>query len=139
MPPTRSATRCGLPDIERAGREIIEKEERFRPLADQIVDAHRHEVLPDVVQKPRIDRDAQFRADAIGRGDKDRVLKPGRAQIEKRAEAADPAHDARPGGRAGRGLDPFHQRIARGDVNARLGIAEPLRRHEHLHRACAPP
>jgi hypothetical protein len=39
-------------DLQLAGGEIVEKEERLGPLADQVVDAHGDQVDADPVQMP---------------------------------------------------------------------------------------
>ena len=111
-------------DLQLAGREIVEEEQGFRPLTHQIIDAHGDKVDPDRVVKPCIDRDLELGAHAIGRGDKDRIVIASRLEVEERAEAAKPRHHARPRRGGGSWLDPVDQRIARVDVDARLGIGE---------------
>ena len=93
MPSITSARRF---DVERAGREIVEEEERLRALHDEVVHAHRDEVDADRAVLAALDGDLQLGADAVGRRDQDRVAKAGRLQVEQRAEAAEPADHARP-------------------------------------------
>ena len=60
-------------DVELAGREVVEEEERLGALHDQVVDAHRDEVDADRVVLAGVDRDLELGADAVGGGDQDRV------------------------------------------------------------------
>ncbi len=63
---------AGTLDVELAGREIIEKEQRLCALHDEIVDAHGDEVDADRVVQPGVDGDLQLGADAVVGGDQDR-------------------------------------------------------------------
>ena len=119
-----SMIRGGHVDIELAGREVVEEEERLGPLADKIVDAHRDEVDADGVDDAGVDRDAKLGADTVGRGDEDRIAVARGLEVEERAEPAEPAHDARPQGAPRGGLDPLDQRVAGVDIDARVGIGE---------------
>ena len=47
------------------GRKIIEKEKRSRALHENVVNAVIYKVLPDRVVNTGIERDFQFRADAV--------------------------------------------------------------------------
>ena len=60
-------------DLELAGGEVVEEEQRLGALADQVVDAHRHQVDADGVEPAGVDREPELGADAVGRGDEDRV------------------------------------------------------------------
>ena len=82
--------------VERGGGEIVEEEERLGALHDEVVDAHRDEVDADRAVLAAIDGDLQLGADAVGRGDQDRVAEAGRLQVEERPEAAESAEHARP-------------------------------------------
>ena len=117
----------------RAG-EVVEEEQRLRPLTDQVVDAHRHEIDADPAEIPGVDRYAQLGAHPVGRGDQHRVGITRGRRVEQRGEAAEPGHAARaPGGRRG-GPDPLDKRVARGDVHTRLGIGQSfgaVRRRTH--------
>ena len=53
-------------DVKMTGREIIQEKQRLGPLADQIVDAHRHQINPHSGQVCQLDGNAQLRSDAIG-------------------------------------------------------------------------
>lgn len=53
-------------DIELAGGEVVEKEQRLGAPTDQVVHAHRHEVDADRVDVAGVDGDTQLGTDAIG-------------------------------------------------------------------------
>ena len=65
--------RAGL-DVERAGREVVEEEQRLGAGDEHVVDAHRDEVDADRVVAVRRERRLQLRADTIGAADEDRLL-----------------------------------------------------------------
>ena len=89
MPATIAA--AGL-DVELAGREVVEEEQRLGALHDDVVDAHRDEVDADRVVDAGLERDLELGADAVGAGDQDRVLEARRLEVEQPAEAAQAAH-----------------------------------------------
>jgi hypothetical protein len=95
-------------------------------LHDQIVDAHRHQIDADRVQNAGVDGDLELGADAVGRGNEDRVLEAGGARIEGGAETADFAVGAGPLGRAGQRFDRLNQRLAGVDVDPRLAVVEAV-------------
>ena len=97
-----SITRAAAVDLEPAGGEIVEEEQRLGALADQVVDAHRDEVDADGVEPPGLDGELELGADPVGRGDEDRVGVAGGPQVEERAEPAEPRHHPGPRGRARR-------------------------------------
>jgi hypothetical protein len=80
--------------------------------------------MPIVSTLPGVDGDPQFRAHAIGGGHQHRVVIARSLEVEKRAEPAEPRHHPGPCCRGGSGLDPVHQRIARVDIHAALGIGQ---------------
>ena len=116
----------GLGHLQLARREVVEEEQRLRPLADQVVHAHRDEVDPHRVEPPGLDGELELGADPVGRGHQHRILVTGGAQVEQRPEPAEAGHDPGAVRAPGGGLDPLHQRIAGGDVHASVGIAEAL-------------
>ncbi len=75
--------------IEPAGGEIVEEEQRLGALDDQVVDAHRDEVDADGVENAGVDGDLELGADAVGRGDQQRVAVAGGLEVEEAAEAAE--------------------------------------------------
>ena len=56
----------GNTDIELAGSEIVEKEERLGALHHEIVDVHGDEIDADPVMRPGLDGELELGADAIG-------------------------------------------------------------------------
>ena len=116
----------GLIDLQLAGGEIVEEEQRLRALADQIVHAHRDKVDADGVNVSGVDGDAQLGPHAVGCRNEDRIAVARALQVEKRTEPAEPRHGARPRGAFGRGLDPLHQVVARVDIDAGVGIGDPV-------------
>ena len=79
--------------LELSGAEIIQKEQRLGAGDDQIVHAHGDEVDADRPVAAGLDGDAQFGADAVGRGDQDRIAVAGFGEVEQAAEAADSADE----------------------------------------------
>jgi len=70
-----------------------------------------------------VDGDLQFRADAVGGGDQQRVLEAGRLGIEESAETAERGVRARARGGARQGCDGFDQGIAGIDIDARVLVS----------------
>ena len=68
--------------------QIIQKEQRFGALDDEIVYAHGDQVDADRIVDAGAEGEFQFGADAIGRGDEQGVFEAGRTQIEQSAKAA---------------------------------------------------
>ncbi len=138
-----AAGRCDAGDhafrlrhVEPAGREIIEEQERLGALHDEVVDAHRHEIDAHRVVAPRLDRDLELGADAVGGDDEDGIAVARRLQIEERAEAAQSGVGAGPRRRLRQRLQRRDERVARVDVDAGSAIAQGalLIRHEASSR-----
>jgi len=72
------------------------------------------------------DRDAQLGADAVGRGEQNRIPETRRPGVEDRTEAAECGGRAAAGGRARQGLDRLDQRIAGIDVDAGVAVGQPV-------------
>ena len=84
------------------------------------------------------DRDLDLGADAVGRGDQDRVGEAGGFEIEQPAEAAD--FGAGAGARRGahQGLDQIHHAVAGIDIDAGVRVARLI--HEsHQFGSRSPP
>ncbi len=122
-------------DLQLAGGKIVEEEQRFGALADEVVHAHGHEVDPDAREAPRLDRQPELRPDPVRRRNQHRVRVARGLQVEERAEAAEPRHHPRSRRGRRRRLDAIHQRVARIDVDAGLRIGQPVRPMGH---ACPP-
>tara|TARA_R110002126_G_scaffold97104_3_gene226608 strand:- start:1467 stop:2048 length:582 start_codon:yes stop_codon:yes gene_type:complete len=116
--------RAGRFDIELAGGVVIEEEQRLGALHDQIVHAHGNEVRANAGIVSGIDREAELGADAIGRGDENRILETGGFRIEDTTKAANGAIGARPDRGLGQGLDEFDQLVRRINVNARFLVGK---------------
>ena len=59
--------------VEPADGDVVEEEQRLGALADEVVDAHRHQVDADRLEPAGALRDERLRADAVGRGHQHRV------------------------------------------------------------------
>ncbi len=109
-------------DIQLAGGEIIEEEQRLSTLHDQVIDTHGNEINADRIVLSSINGDLQFRPDTVIGSNQNRIPEPGRFKIEQTAKTADLAVSARsPGGFDCR-LDAFNQRIARINIDTGIGI-----------------
>jgi len=74
----------------------------------------------------------QLGADAVGRGDQDRIAKAGLRQVKQAAEAADLTQCPGARGAPRQGTDRRHQGLARVDVHPRLAIPGHLGRLQGL-------
>ena len=85
--------------------------------------------MPIVSWRAGLDRDLDLGADAVGRGDQDRVGKP--AALRSNSPPKPPISASAPGrrGRAHQRLDQLHHAVAGIDVDAGLGIGEARCRH----------
>jgi hypothetical protein len=115
-----------LVDGELAGGEVVEEQQRLRPLADQIVDAHGNQIDAHGIDLPGIDGDAQLGADPIGRGDDDRVGIARGLEVEQPAKAAQPSHHSGPVGRFGGRLDAFDQGVAGIDIDTSILVSQRI-------------
>ena len=79
-------------DIELAGGEIVEEEQRLGTLHQHVVDAHGDQIDADRVVAIEHLRQFQLGADAIGAGHQHR-LPVAAGQFEQRAESAESGHD----------------------------------------------
>ena len=114
----------GNTDIELAGSEIVEKEERLGALHHEIVDVHGDEIDADAVMGAGLDGELELGADAVGGGDEERVLEAARLEVEQAAEPADAAQKAGARGPGGERADRVHQRIASIDIDAGVAVGE---------------
>ena len=117
---------------EPRGGVVVEEEQRLGALDDEIVDAHGDQVDAGDTMPPALRQKLELGADAVGRGDQDRVAKAGLLQIEQAAEAADLGAGARPRGAAGERRDGAHQSLAGVDVHPRLAISDSVGRLQRL-------
>ena len=118
--------RNALVGIEFAGSEIVEKKQGFCTLYNEIVDAHGHEIDADGVVFAGVDGDLELGADAVVGRYQNRIGEAGSLEIEQAAETADFAIGAWPTGGSHQRLDLLHHEVAGVDIDARVGIGEPV-------------
>ncbi len=104
--------------IEVPDRDVVEQEQRLRPLAHEVVDAHGHEVEADRVEAGDLLGNECLGADAVGAGDEDGLAVAAGGQLEEATEAAEAAEDLGPVGRAGQRPDEVDGPLGGGDVDA---------------------
>ena len=104
-----------------AAGEVIEEKQRFGALHQNVVDAHRDQILADGVVLVHLERQLQLGADAIGAGDQHRLAIVLR-QFHQRAEAADAAQHLGAQRAFGVGLDALHQGIAGVDIDTGIAV-----------------
>jgi len=109
--------------VELAASEIIEEEQWFRALYQDVIDAHRDQIDTDGVVLVEHESQFELGTDAIGAGYQNRLLVL-LADFEHRAETAKAAHDAFTHGALGKRLDRFDQRIASIDVYTGITIGK---------------
>ena len=114
-------TRGGDVHVELAAGEVVEEEQRFGALHQNVVHAHRHQVDADGVVPVELERELELGADAIGAGDQHRLAITLR-DLEQRAETADAGQHLWAHGAPGERLDALDQRIAGIDVDARVTV-----------------
>ena len=78
------------------------------------------------VEALRVDGELELGADAVGRGDQQRVLETRRLQIEQAAEAAEIGVRARTRRRFRGGRDAIDQRVAGVDVDAGVLVGDTV-------------
>ena len=109
--------------VELAHRDVVEEEQRLGALADDVVDAHRHEVDADGVEPAGGLGDERLGADAVGGRHQHRVRVAVLREREQPAEAADVADDLGPEGGADLRLDALDRLLAGGDADAGVLVA----------------
>ena len=75
-----------------ADRDVVEEGERLGAAAHDVVGAHRHEVDADGVEAAERRRDGGLRADAVGRGDEQRLAVAGRDAMAPPNPPRPPTH-----------------------------------------------
>ena len=118
-------TRARGRDVELAARVVIEEEERLGAQREDVVHAHGDEIDADRIVAVELESELQFRAHAVGAGDQHRLPITFR-HFEQRAEAADAGEHAGSHRALRVRLDPFDERIAGIDVDARVAIREGI-------------
>jgi peptidoglycan/xylan/chitin deacetylase (PgdA/CDA1 family) len=106
-----------------AAGEVVEEEQRLGALHQDVVHAHRHQVLAHRVVAVQLEGQLQLGADAVGAGDQHR-LPVFLRDLEEGAEAADAGHHLGAQGASGERLDAFDEGIAGIDVDAGIAIGK---------------
>jgi hypothetical protein len=106
--------------VDLANRDVIEEVGRLRSVADDIVGAHRHQILSDGVIAIEPARDLSLGAHSVGRCHDQRPLHVG-GQLGDRAKLAQPSESVGVGHRplAPNALD---RALCRRHVDARIGV-----------------
>jgi hypothetical protein len=104
-------------------QEVVEEEQRLGALHEDVVDAHRHQILAHGVVAVELERQLELGAHAVGARNQHRLLVLLR-QLEQRAETADAGHHAFAHGALGKRLDPVDQRVAGFDVNTGIAVGK---------------
>ncbi len=118
--------RRGIVHVQLGARVVIEKEQRFRALHHDVVDAHRHQVLADAAERSRVDGDFKLRADAVCGGHQHRIGETGSLQIEQSAETAQIRIRAGAPRRLRSGCDSVDEFLAGVDVDTGFFISEAV-------------
>src|SRR5436190_1877219 len=110
-------------DLELAGREVVEEEQRLGALHQHVVHAHADEVDADGVVPAESLGELELGADAVRARDQHRfAVAP--LELEQRAEAAEPGHHFRPARARDQRLDALDHGFARVDVDAGVAVAQ---------------
>ena len=116
--------RSPTPDIEFAGREVIEKKQRLGALHNHVVDAHGDQIDAHGVVTPRVDGKAQLGADAVGSRHQHGLAVAVQRHFDQGAEAADAAQHFATHGAPDVGLDSFDEFLAGVDIDSGLAIGD---------------
>ena len=115
--------RLGDADVELAGGEVVEEEERARAAGDDVVHAHADEVEADRVVDAGGEGDLELRPDAVGAAHEDGLLDVGGDAAEP-GEAADVADHLGDAGHLRERLDALDELVARVDVDAGVTVGD---------------
>ena len=110
----RNHTLCN-PVFELSSGKIIEEEQRFCALHDQIIDAHCNQINADRVVAIMVNREFDLGSDAVIRCHQQRVIVTSCLGIEKAAKSANLAIRASTGGGLDQGANRLDQSIASGN------------------------
>ena len=111
-------------DIERTGREIIQKEQWLGALHHDVVHAHGHQIDAHGVVPAGVDGEAQLRADAIRAGDQHGLAVAVEGYFHEGAESADSAEDLATHRAPHVRLDALDQLFARVDIDAGRAVSD---------------
>ena len=107
QPSAIDSTTAPRPRVELPGRVIIEEEQGFGALDDQVVGAHRDQVDSDPAVTAGLDRQLELGPDPVVRGDEQGVANSRGLQVEEAAEPAKLGVRAGPRGRSRHRADRF--------------------------------
>ena len=82
--------------------------------------------MPTAVWRPGLDGDHELGADPVIGGDQDRIAIAAGLEVEQTAEAAERRIGAGPRRRARQRLDRLDQRVSGRNIDARIGIGDPV-------------
>ncbi len=111
-------------DVDRPDGDVVGHRDRPRPGGDEVVDAHRHEVVAETVDVIRSASHLRLGADTVGRHHQHRP-RVALGHADPGGEASEPAGDAGAPGRRDRVTDRVDDRIGRFEIDP--GVA--VRRH----------
>uniref|UniRef100_A0A914YK63 Uncharacterized protein n=1 Tax=Panagrolaimus superbus TaxID=310955 RepID=A0A914YK63_9BILA len=115
--------RCGGVDVQLAGGEVVQEEQRFGALHQHVVHAHGDQVDADRIVAVQLVGQLQLGAHAVGTRHQHRLAVLV-GQVEQGTEATQAAHHFRAEAALDQGLDPLDQRIAGVDVDPRVTIGK---------------
>ena len=113
-------------DLELAGGEIVEEEQRLGPLHDEVVDRHGDEIDADRRMQARIDGDLQLGADPVIGGDQTGSLKP--QALRSNRPPKPPSAESVPVRAVAlrQRLDRLDQRVSGRNIDPRIGIGDAV-------------
>jgi len=112
--------------VELAGGQVIEKEKRNCALHGNIVDAVIDQILPNRIVNAEIEGQFQLGPHAVSGAHQNRLSPFLQVKLKKRAEAANTAQYIAVKGALGEVFDAVLGAVARGDVDASIGIGYGL-------------
>jgi hypothetical protein len=104
-------------NLELAGSEVVEEEQRLRPLGQEVVHAHGHKVDADGGVPAGVDGNLELGTNAVVGSNQDRIAKACRFEVEEGPKP--PQRGVRPHAprHGSKGLDGFHQGFSGIDVD----------------------
>ena len=116
----------GNVDVQCAGGIVVEKQERLGAGNQDVVDAHSHQILADLVMAAGVNGEFELGADAVRTGDEDWPLVSSRNLGERRKAAEATQHFRAPRGFAG-GCDTLNEFVTGVDVDTGVAICQSFR------------
>jgi hypothetical protein len=115
--------RGGDLDVQATAGEIVQEEDGFGTGAQDVVDAHGHQIDADGGVAAGQERELELGADAIGAGH-EHGIPPAAVQREQATESAESAEDPGAPGAASQGGDAVHESVTALDVDASAGVGQ---------------